>query len=368
MALASTTWGDYPINGPILPSIRWRRTLFSALFAGVVVASCLAAAGPLFEALERSGSAVSHGFWAGVAVDRSHLSEASRSLLETNAESFLRDSLQLTRRCRVSCATIISDVAEAKRLGRFAPSGSIAGRGAGQGSSLQQSFSLPPASPPSTVADDRAGKEIVDTFAALAAIHFALVRGAAPPLPTPRLDRPSENAAAVAAIDKPMEQASLPLSLPLGGRVAPSSPVIGRNDGVAIYDISAAMVYLPNGERLEAHSGLGYMVDNPRYVDRKNTGPTPPNTYKLVGLEGRFHGVEALRLVPVDGYNKYGRDGFLTHTYLLWGRPAQSNGCVVFKDYARFLNAYKRGTINRLVVVPSLSASPIRIASASDGK
>ena len=302
MALASTTWGDYPINGPALPSIRLRRTLFSALFAGVVVVSCFAAAGPLLQALESSGSALSHRFWAGVAVDRGKLSEASRSLLETNAESFLRDSLLLTRRCKASCAPIISDIAEAKKLGRFAPTGSLTGRGAGRGLVLQQSFRLPPASPPSGVAD-RAGKEIADTFAALASVHSAPVSVAAPPVPATRLDRQGENATAVAAIDKPMEQASLPL----GGRVALSSPVIGRNDGVAIYDISAATVYLPNGERLEAHSGLGYMVDNPRYADRKNTGPTPPNTYKLVGLEGRFHGVEALRLVPVDGYDKYGR-------------------------------------------------------------
>lgn len=44
---------------------------------------------------------------------------------------------------------------------------------------------------------------------------------------------------------------------------------------VAIYDISAARVYLPNGEQLEAHSGLGQMIDNPRYVNQKNRGPTP---------------------------------------------------------------------------------------------
>ncbi len=158
-------------------------------------------------------------------------------------------------------------------------------------------------------------------------------------------------------------------SLPPGNRLTTpaSGPLLGRNDGVAIYDISAATVFMPNGERLEAHSGLGYMVDNPRYADQKNTGPTPPNTYNLVRLEGRFHGVEALRLVPVDGYNKYGRDGLLTHTYLLRGRPAQSNGCVVFPNYARFLDAFKRGYIKRLVVVPRLADSPVRIASAGVG-
>src|SRR5690606_33563838 len=53
----------------------------------------------------------------------------------------------------------------------------------------------------------------------------------------------------------------------------------GRGSGIAVYDIEAATVYLPNGERLEAHSGLAHMQDDPRYVDRKNRGPTPPNVY-----------------------------------------------------------------------------------------
>ena len=152
-------------------------------------------------------------------------------------------------------------------------------------------------------------------------------------------------------------------------RVTPpaSTPVISRNSGVAVYDISAATVYLPDGERLEAHSGVGYMADNPRYVDRRNIGPTPPNTYNLVMRKGRFHGVEALRLLPADGDNKYGRVGLLAHTYLLRGRPAESNGCVAFKDYGRFLAAFKRGDIKRLIVVPHLSGSPMRVASANDG-
>lgn len=120
--------------------------------------------------------------------------------------------------------------------------------------------------------------------------------------------------------------------------------------GVAVYDISAKTVYMPDGSRLEAHSGLGSMVDQPRYANRKNGGPTPPHTYDLRLRESRFHGVEALRLTPIDGKNKYGRDGFLAHTYLLRGGRAESNGCVVFKDYARFLGAFKKGKVKRLVV------------------
>jgi hypothetical protein len=62
--------------------------------------------------------------------------------------------------------------------------------------------------------------------------------------------------------------------------------------GVAIYDIENSTVYLPNGERLEAHSGLGKMRDNPRFVNQKMRGPTPPHTYNLTMREALFHGVK----------------------------------------------------------------------------
>ncbi|MDX8480501.1 DUF2778 domain-containing protein [Mesorhizobium sp. VK24D] len=139
-----------------------------------------------------------------------------------------------------------------------------------------------------------------------------------------------------------------------------NSPSTGN--GVAVYDISAKTVYMPDGSKLEAHSGYGSMVDQPRFVDRKNVGPTPPDTYNLSLRESRFHGVEAIRLTPTSGGNKYGRDGLLAHTYMLRGGRAESNGCVVFKDYQRFLAAYKKGKIKRLVVVPRLTRSPTQVA------
>ncbi len=124
-------------------------------------------------------------------------------------------------------------------------------------------------------------------------------------------------------------------------------------NGVAVYDITAAKVYMPDGSVLEAHSGIGKMADNPRYVDVKMTGPTPPHTYNLRMRETRFHGVEAIRMLPVDGRNKHGRDGFLTHSYLLRGKRAESHGCVAFADYPRFLTAFKQGKVKQIVVVPS---------------
>jgi hypothetical protein len=125
----------------------------------------------------------------------------------------------------------------------------------------------------------------------------------------------------------------------------------------AIYDITAHTVYLPNGQRLEAHSGLGSRMDNPRYVNLKMHGPTPPNVYELKLRESPFHGVRAIRLNPIDETRMYGRDGILAHTYML-GPNGQSNGCVSFSDYEAFLNAYLRGEVDRLVVVERLAAPP----------
>ncbi|GEO85217.1 MULTISPECIES: tlde1 domain-containing protein [Alphaproteobacteria] len=131
--------------------------------------------------------------------------------------------------------------------------------------------------------------------------------------------------------------------------------------GVAVYDISAGVVHMPNGERLEAHSGRAHMRDNPKFVNVKNRGPTPPNVYNLRMRESRFHGVEAIRMTPVGDSSMYGRDGFLTHTYLLRKR-GDSSGCVVFEDYNRFLNAFKRGQVRTLIVVPRMTELPKYVA------
>jgi len=119
----------------------------------------------------------------------------------------------------------------------------------------------------------------------------------------------------------------------------------------AIYDISAGIVHMPNGEKLEAHSGLGDKFDDTSAVHIRMRGPTPPGTYELKEREALFHGVRALRMNPVGGSAAiYGRSGILAHTYML-GPRGDSNGCVSFKNYDRFLQAYLRGEVKRLVVV-----------------
>jgi len=136
-----------------------------------------------------------------------------------------------------------------------------------------------------------------------------------------------------------------------------SSQPAGDDGHTAIYDISAHKVYLPNGRTLEAHSGLGKRLDDPRYVRDKDLGPTPPNVYDLSLREEPFHGVHALRLTPTGNGNMFGRDGLLAHSYML-GPNGQSNGCVSFSDYQAFLDAYLGGEITRLVVVDHLETAP----------
>jgi hypothetical protein len=123
------------------------------------------------------------------------------------------------------------------------------------------------------------------------------------------------------------------------------------DQSTAVYDISAHMVYLPDGTKLEAHSGLGSKLDDPKFVHVRMHGATPPHLYDLKPRESLFHGVAALRLNPVGGEDAiYGRSGLLAHTYML-GPNGDSNGCVSFRDYNAFLNAYRNQGIKRLAVV-----------------
>jgi len=119
----------------------------------------------------------------------------------------------------------------------------------------------------------------------------------------------------------------------------------------AVYDITAHTVYLPDGSRLEAHSGLGDNMDDPRSQKIRMRGVTPPHIYTLKPRESLFHGVAALRLTPIGGEESiYGRDGLLAHTFML-GSSGASNGCVSFRDYNAFLNAYHNQGIRKLAVV-----------------
>jgi hypothetical protein len=133
------------------------------------------------------------------------------------------------------------------------------------------------------------------------------------------------------------------------------NPVLGVSPpydrDTAVYDITAHMVYLPDGSKLEAHSGLGSELDDPRSARIRMRGVTPPHLYELKPREVLFHGVPALRLNPIGGEEAiYGRSGLLAHTFML-GPNGDSNGCVSFRDYNAFLNAYRNQGIKKLAVV-----------------
>lgn len=172
------------------------------------------------------------------------------------------------------------------------------------------------------------------------------------PLPLP-LPRPVSAAVVAATAPPPASELRTPRSQAHNGAFA----LPGVDSRTAVYDISARTVYLPSGHRLEAHSGLGEKMDNPRYVAVKNRGPTPPNVYDLSLRERPFHGVQAIRLTPVDEGKMFGRDGMLAHSYML-GPNGQSNGCVSLNNYPAFLQAFLRGEVDRLVVVARLPNSP----------
>lgn len=145
---------------------------------------------------------------------------------------------------------------------------------------------------------------------------------------------------------------------------APDLAALGYDSRTAVYDIKAKALYLPSGVALEAHSGMGALMDDPDHVDQRMVGATPPAIYDLKPREKLFHGIRALRLTPTEGTSALGRVGLLTHSYML-GPRGDSNGCVSIKDYDRFLKAWDNGEFNRLVVVPSLSGSATASQRAS---
>jgi Protein of unknown function (DUF2778) len=139
------------------------------------------------------------------------------------------------------------------------------------------------------------------------------------------------------------------------GSIGNQSPALGGSPpyerDTAVYDISAHMVYLPDGTKLEAHSGLGDKLDDPSSARVKMHGVTPPHIYELKPREALFHGVPALRLNPIGGEDAiYGRAGLLAHTFML-GPNGDSNGCVSFRDYNAFLDAYRNKGIRKLAVL-----------------
>jgi hypothetical protein len=143
--------------------------------------------------------------------------------------------------------------------------------------------------------------------------------------------------------------------------------VLAANPKTVLYDITKKAVYMPDGEKLEAHSGFGQYMDDPESMHRKDVGVTPPNVYTVSFREKPFHGVRALRMKPVGGGNMYGRDGILAHSFLL-GEAGASNGCISVRDYDKFLRAYEDGKFDQIIVLRSADEpGPSQVASNQAG-
>jgi hypothetical protein len=164
------------------------------------------------------------------------------------------------------------------------------------------------------------------------------------------------------------EAVPLPLSRPKLAYARPdfdmTPPPVATEPRTAVYDIEASTVYMPNGLKLEAHSGYGPFMDDPASMKRKMRGVTPPNTYNLKFREALFHGVKAIRLNPVDDDRMFGRDGILAHSFLL-GPSGQSHGCVSFRNYPAFQRAFERGEVDKMVVV---ARGGVQMAAAFHGR
>lgn len=173
---------------------------------------------------------------------------------------------------------------------------------------------------------------------------LAAIAAVAPQKDDANADKPT--ALAFARPDNPMRDDAPRAAAPS----TPNWPGIGTK--VAVFDMSNGVVWMPDGTKLEAHSGIGKMRDEPQYANVKMRGPTPPGTYRLTMRESLFHGVAAIRLNPIDGKAPLGRTGLLAHSYLLRSRLGDSHGCVAFAQYDRFLAAFRRGEITHMVIVP----------------
>jgi hypothetical protein len=134
---------------------------------------------------------------------------------------------------------------------------------------------------------------------------------------------------------------------------SPNLGALGYDGTTAVYDITARVVYMPDGSKFEAHSGLGDLLDDPAHVKARNAGATPPGIYEMKPRERLFHGVPALRMTPVEGSDTFGRVGLLVHSYML-GPNGDSNGCISVKHYDKFLAAYRSGSVKRIAVVVSI--------------
>lgn len=180
-----------------------------------------------------------------------------------------------------------------------------------------------------------------------------IARNDTPSLPPPAPVQQADNRTFFQKLAAKLQLASLDPNDGLLSGPSPNLSALGYDNTTAVYDITGRVVYMPDGTKFEAHSGLGNLLDDPAHVNARNAGATPPGIYEMKPREKLFHGVPALRMTPVDGSDTFGRVGLLVHSYML-GPNGDSNGCISVKHYDRFLQAYRSGIVKRIAVVVSI--------------
>lgn len=199
-------------------------------------------------------------------------------------------------------------------------------------------------------------------------------------LPQPRPDGIARPALAAPQGNEPRLAALPPQAEPPEPQAQPSEPgildklfgdpdraakaVLAAHPNTVLYDITKRVVYMPDGTKLEAHSGFGEWLDDPDSMHRKNVGVTPPNVYAVSFREKPFHGVRALRMKPVGDGKMYGRDGILAHSFLL-GEAGASNGCISIREYDTFLKAFEDGQFKQIIVVRSIDEPVPRLLASA---
>jgi hypothetical protein len=205
----------------------------------------------------------------------------------------------------------------------------------------------------------------VESKAAMSGSKTAIAHEVPIPVPSPLMrSRHTSSQLAQTNINVPQDKDFDLLEWLFTPRDYAAKRMLASNPQTAVYEIAARKLYLPSGQTLEAHSGLGEWMDDPASVAKKSIGVTPPNVYKVSLRPALFHGVRALRLTPEDTSKMFGRSGFLAHPFML-GENGQSNGCVSIKDYDAFLRAFQDGHVTRLIVVPRFDDRAIASANES---
>src|SRR6516165_4972319 len=136
----------------------------------------------------------------------------------------------------------------------------------------------PPAA--SSARNDRAAKSATAPRPNLAPIRTAAARDDGQNQPA--ADRPTMLQSIFAKLFGKPAPVTLAYAATDDAGLSTSKNIVGRYDRyTAVYDISAHTVYMPDGSQLEAHSGLGDRLDDPRHADERMHGVTPPNIYNL---------------------------------------------------------------------------------------